>query len=155
MPDNTACLTCTNVAYEAMYQLAKSCMDMAAKGQPCAHSKLTLLHKSQVSACNRWVMLSQSELLTGPHWDPAGGEFPESTFAADHLALEHPWECCMLDKHSAREHRQTPGHATTSQPSEHSSWGLHIHSLLLYKSCKQTVGELVVVRQPTASCYVG
>lgn len=100
-------------------------------------------------------MLSQSELLTGRHWDPAGDEFPESTFAADHLALEHSWECCMLDKRSAQEHRQTPGHATISQPSGHSSWDLHIHSLLLCMSCKQTVGKLVILRHLTALCYVG
>ena len=127
-----------NTAY-TLCQPAEAVSTYLQKGQD-VHKKNHSTQKSGVAStgsqsCSA-VMLSQREVLTGPHWDPAGGESPVSTFVAAHLALEHPWECCILDKRSAQERRQTPGHVTISQLSEHSSWGLHIHSLLLYMSCK-------------------
>lgn len=96
-------------------------------------------------------------LLTGQHWDPAGGEFPESTCAAGRLVLGHPWACCILDKHSAQEHHHSRWHATTSQPSEHSSWGWHTHSLLLYTFCtkEQQQGCGCVVYGTLMLCLLG
>ena len=75
-------------------------------------------------------------LLTCQQQDPAEGGSPESTCVAVPLVPERPWECHNQDKHSALEHCQTPDRATICQPSEHSSWGFHIRSLLLYMSCK-------------------